>query len=76
MLFSNLNLIKCDEGILVRERNVPSPSNEDVFKAKIEYDFLDGKNIMCFSAFYFRVTIWQSQRNLGHISENIKHEHL
>lgn len=46
------------------------------FKAKIENDFLGGKNIMCFSAFYIKVTIWQSQSNLGHASENIKPKHL
>lgn len=60
-----------------KRKKCSSPSsNEDVFKAKIECDFIGGKNIMCFSVFYIRVTIWQAQSNLGHVSENTKPKHL
>ena len=64
--------------VLVRERNsLRTPSNnEDIFKSMIEHNFQGGKNLMCFSAFYIKVTIWQSQSNLGHVSENIKSKHL
>jgi hypothetical protein len=60
-----------------KRKKLSSPSsNEDIFKSMIEHDFQGGKNLMCFSAFYIKVTIWQSQSNLGHVSENIKPKHL